>query len=239
MRHSCVALFSCSSLALGLVLSERCVLKPLRPHVDLTIEAATNATMQRIDLLCKVLAPASIGFLVEFSPITWALCIVALWNVLSYFPEALALYGIHRKHRALLVKNVPSTVGDVETESTEGRGIDQGEENENNEKPTRSGACWTGVYSAVQVYARQDAFLASLAFCWLFLTTLSPGGLTTAFLKSRVRLVTYWMQSAKMLVVGRREMGFAVVLTAIREYQMLCREYGWVFHRSLGSRPPL
>jgi len=136
-------------------------------------ELDTNATMQRIDLGCKVLAPMVLGFMLQFTPLAIGLLIVGAWVGGTFIPELLLLISIYRRHRSLLEKPPPTT-------------DETGESLLSGPPETRSNNPFVVLYQGWSTYFKQEAFLASLAFSILFLTILSPGGLTTAYLKSRV-----------------------------------------------------
>ena len=90
--------------------------------------ADTNAVMQRIDLGCKVAAPAALGFFLQFAGLYVVLGAVVVWNVVSFFPELLMLLTIYnqnvdllqskdreRLQRKALAAELPTTEKDLES----------------------------------------------------------------------------------------------------------------------------
>ena len=65
----------------------------------------TNSIMQRIDLMSKVGGPAFIGFMMQYINLQVGLVIIALWNVLSFFPEYFLLKNVYLSNVDVLLKS--------------------------------------------------------------------------------------------------------------------------------------
>ena len=65
--------------------------------------------MQRIDLVCKVGAPAVLGFILQVTPLFYVLIGIAIWNAVSLFPELFLLLLIYKENEYLLDKNIEET----------------------------------------------------------------------------------------------------------------------------------
>lgn len=79
--------------------------------------------MRRIDLVCKLAAPATSGVILQFTgPLTTTI-VVAVWNVVSFFAELGLIYLVYRWVPALAFKRFrrPSTFGTPEKRSTRER----------------------------------------------------------------------------------------------------------------------
>ena len=78
--------------------------------------AALNANMRRIDLLCKLLAPATTGILLYNTGPFATTIIVAAWNVASFFGELSLLWLVYRMIPTLAVKKYRTPAIDTETQ---------------------------------------------------------------------------------------------------------------------------
>ena len=166
-----------------------------------------NTTIRRLDLLCKILAPTAFGLVLQFGvgkdnithEATTGALLVGVWNLLS-FPvefafnkEVLAAYPIleakththedgtihahpgwhspheHPKVTSPRVTSMPrssasDTTGFVVLQSSKGGG--------------KGGGAWSTYFS-------HRVFLASVAYCLLYLTVLDNGALMTSYLRWR------------------------------------------------------
>ena len=68
------------------------------------IPTALNANMRRIDLLCKLLAPAIAGIFLQHAGAFATTIIVAGWNVVSFFAELLLVWLVYRMIPTLAIK---------------------------------------------------------------------------------------------------------------------------------------
>ncbi|EQC29889.1 hypothetical protein SDRG_12433 [Saprolegnia diclina VS20] len=126
-----------------------------------------NTTMRRIDLSCKLLAPAAFGILMDYAgsdPMTRATvgaAAVGVWNLMSAPLE----YAMVRDVYAL----VPALANSSHIESAK-------------PKATLSLRQYTSMWAA---YAAHPTFLVSFAYCALYMTVLSGSGLNIAYLQWR------------------------------------------------------
>ncbi|KAI9488590.1 Ferroporti-1 [Zychaea mexicana] len=126
--------------------------------------------MRRIDLICKTVAPVSIGFLTlaPSAPI-----IVAVWNAVSFVIEYNLIYRVYKATPALDEEYTPLLDHDVlpssptTTATTTANTLRQQQ---------NGGISFTD-------YVRHDIFRASLALSLLYLTVLSFGGIMVSYLK--------------------------------------------------------
>jgi iron-regulated transporter 1 len=102
------------------------------------ILASLNANMRRIDLICKLLAPAAAGAILQFTgPLTTTI-VVASWNVVSFFAELSLIWLVYRWVPALAVKKLRKShaietadeplIEDAEEEEEEESALGEGEE---------------------------------------------------------------------------------------------------------------
>jgi solute carrier family 40 (iron-regulated transporter), member 1 len=141
--------------------------------------------MQRIDLLCAVLAPMVLGFVLQLTSLSIGLLVVGAWIVVTYVPQLGLLMLIYNRHRALLEKVAHSN----DDAASKSKLLDkQAPASSTSQLP------FATLINGWHTYISQEAFLASLAFALLYLTILAPGGLTTAYLKSRVCQVAHECQ---------------------------------------------
>eukprot|EP00457_Paulinella_chromatophora_P001888 gb/GEZN01001890.1/.p1 GENE.gb/GEZN01001890.1/~~gb/GEZN01001890.1/.p1 ORF type:complete len:530 (+),score=92.59 gb/GEZN01001890.1/:1012-2601(+) len=130
-----------------------------------------NATLRRIDLLCKFCAPVFFGAVVEFVPreqlysdVKLGSLVVAAWNAVAAVPQYIALAYLYRSFPALHHKE-PQALSKAEAVSTPDQGAF-----------FKALAHW-------RFYFNHPIFMASLGYSCLFLTVLDNGTLMTAYLK--------------------------------------------------------
>ena len=86
-----------------------------------------NANMRRIDLICKLLAPAAAGAILQFTgPLTTTI-VVASWNVVSFSAELGLIWLVYRWVPALAVKKLRKSAA---TETADEPLIEDAEEGE-------------------------------------------------------------------------------------------------------------
>ena len=79
--------------------------KTLRqPSSAVSLSAVLNANMRRIDLVCKLAAPAVAGVILQFAGPLATTIVVALWNVISFFAELALVVVVYRRIPTLAVK---------------------------------------------------------------------------------------------------------------------------------------
>lgn len=74
------------------------------------IFAVLNANMRRIDLCCKLLAPALTGVILQHSGPFTTTVIVAFWNFLSFFGEFGLLWIVYKSIPGLAIKKIRNSV---------------------------------------------------------------------------------------------------------------------------------
>lgn len=74
--------------------------------------AVLNANMRRIDLCCKLFAPALTGVILQHSGPFYTTVTVAVWNVVSFFGELSLLWIVYKLVPSLSVKKVRDSVVD-------------------------------------------------------------------------------------------------------------------------------
>lgn len=118
-----------------------------------------NATMRRIDLICKLAAPVAFALIIQFAGLTRSLIAVTAWNALSLIPESILTHWIYRKVPALAIPKL--------------------DEKMSKSKPNPL----LTIIDGWRAYFRQPIFRSSLSYVLLYLTVLSPGGVMTAYLE--------------------------------------------------------
>lgn len=69
-----------------------------------------NANMRRIDLCCKLFAPALTGVILQHAGPFATTVIVAIWNVVSFFGELGLLWIVYKLVPSLSIKKVRDSV---------------------------------------------------------------------------------------------------------------------------------
>ena len=81
--------------------------------------AVLNANMRRIDLCCKLLAPALTGVILQHAGTFVTTVIVAVWNVVSFFGEIGLLWIVYKLIPSLSIKKVRGRDLVVKSEDSE------------------------------------------------------------------------------------------------------------------------
>ena len=152
--------------------------------------AEMNRIMRRVDLLCKILAPITFGFLMQFSGGTAHMRalvgagMVGLWNLLSWPLEWVLARDVHASH--LLLRAPKPTARQREAAAAAAQAgvarnpVAPGVAPDGDGDDDASGnARWL---TSWRVYWHHRVFLASIAYCMLFMTVLDNGTLMTAYL---------------------------------------------------------
>lgn len=71
--------------------------------------AATNAILRRIDLVCKILAPALVGQIMTYVSKAAGVILIAAWNVVSVFFEYFMLLKVFHAVPSLAIKKIDKT----------------------------------------------------------------------------------------------------------------------------------
>nr|CCM80483.1 Ireg1 protein [Psychotria gabriellae] len=154
-----------------------------------------NATIRRIDLICKLVAPVVSGFIVSFASLTASAATLALWNVVSVFLQYWLLMSVYNGIPALSERNerrvLKYTHKDMES-SYSTAGNKRSSDLEENDLAQSNDGCWRKLIgrvarlpyiSAWKVYLKQDVVLAGVSLALLYFTVLSFGSLMTAALQ--------------------------------------------------------
>ena len=137
--------------------------------------ARVNAMVQRIDLICKVLAPLIVGVVYEFACPMVAAVSIASWHVLSCIVEYVFLQKVYTANPALAIK--PARKPEALKGAT-----DAGNDDADAEKGTdavagaaANGGCCAGVKAAFErgcsgwaCYLRQPTLLAGISLALLY-----------------------------------------------------------------------
>lgn len=82
----------------------------IRPYIAseryLFFPIVLNANMRRIDLCCKLLAPALTGVILQNTNEFSTTVIVAVWNIVSFFGELGLLWIVYKFIPGLAIKKV-------------------------------------------------------------------------------------------------------------------------------------
>ena len=148
---------------LGSLIADIAVANDIIPVIVPTANLPTvNARLHQIDLTTEVASPIAAGFLLAASPSNLPLLgftIIALWNVLSFFPEYRLLQSVLKLCPELQTKK-------------------------NHAPPTRDPSLGQKLVGGWRAFLRQPAMLSMAAYALLWLSVLSPHGiLLAAYLK--------------------------------------------------------
>ncbi|KAJ9646375.1 hypothetical protein H2201_008074 [Coniosporium apollinis] len=124
-----------------------------------------NATMRRIDLICKLLAPVVISFVDSYSTLV-AIYVILGQSTISVLIEYLAIAQVYHSIPSLSQPKEPNTPDSTASDPPD-RTID----------PAPTSSPW-------RFYTHSPAFLASLSLSLLYLTVLSTGIQLTTYLLS-------------------------------------------------------
>ena len=139
--------------------------------------------MQRIDLVCKVAAPAFLGFVLQVTPLFYALVGIAVWNVSSVIPELLLLLSIVSNHKELREKPQLEPLVPTDGEVDEPLHLEEESKPVNRPFLVNLRELLISTVAGWSIYARHRVFFASMAYVMLYCTVLAPGGLFNAYLK--------------------------------------------------------
>ena len=154
---------------------------------DSILQAKLNANMRRVDLVCSIVAPLVVGVLATASTSAIACLFIAGWSSVSLFVEYFISNRVYFKIPQLAAKKSknPKKSANVEvpnkTVHTHAQNIDGAhaqEHADNVDGPPPS------IVSILRAYVAHPVFLASLAYCFLYVSVLSFGGIMIAFLKA-------------------------------------------------------
>ena len=166
--------------------------------------------MRRIDLICKLLAPAVAGVILQFTGAFITTIVVAVWNIVSFFAELGLVWLVYHWVPALAVKKLrqPSNVSDALIEKEEEGDQEEGQKRERGDNgdsfsdedddvigekvvevkgrttPTccsRLLALYISLRDGWGIYWRQEIALAGVAMATIYLTVLGFSGVTATY----------------------------------------------------------
>lgn len=162
------------------------------------LQTKMNSILRRIDLTCKLFAPAVTGFIISFVSLTASAMTLALWNILSVCLQYWLLMSVYNGIPALKEnsqKRVSKSSARDQNESTsaypETESLISSDVNDL-ERPESSSSSKGNMIeeflklpyiSAWRLYLQQDVVLPGLALALLYFTVLSFGTLMTATLE--------------------------------------------------------
>ncbi|CDP06418.1 unnamed protein product [Coffea canephora] len=154
-----------------------------------------NATIRRIDLVCKLFAPVVSGFIISFVSLTASALTLAIWNILSVCLQYWLLMSVYNGIPALSESSQKRVYRSLPTDSERSSLTDESRNShclgDNDLEPLGHG--WMrkviervsriSYFSAWKVYLEQDVVLPGIALALLYFTVLSFGTLMTAALE--------------------------------------------------------
>ena len=170
--------------------------------------SSLNGAMRGIDLSSSIVAPLMVGLSEAFISKEAAVVLIGVWSAISCFIELALIQRVWREIPQLHVKRPGKAAvealsahetGQRPQEETLGSqlladGVGSEGAVEVEEAPQQPRSSW----AAVSLYAEHVVFLPSVAYCMLYVSLLSFGGLMTAYLSSSAVEL-----SAALLAVGR------------------------------------
>ncbi|CAO3673525.1 unnamed protein product [Umbelopsis ramanniana] len=121
-----------------------------------------NATLRRIDLLCKMLAPLFVALLTSTATTMVAVYYIAAWNVVSLVIEYVCILMVYNSSPILSVPKVMTR-----------------------EQNQASGYLGNSRWQDLKYCVTSPLILASLSYSMLFLTVLSMGGTMIAYMVAK------------------------------------------------------
>jgi len=158
---------------------------------DLDFLAGINSKMRRIDLVCAILAPVAVGFIMTLGSNLAGIIFICAWNVISFFIEYNLLMLVYRAVPLLAVKHsaAEAAKGSVESLYDEDEFSNIIKEDEANliERYEESSYCQK-LLSRVQnfwigwrIYFKQPIALAGTSLACLYLTVLGFSSVSTGY----------------------------------------------------------
>eukprot|EP01084_Bolivina_argentea_P006487 12314_1 len=129
-----------------------------------TILTTINGRMRRIDLFCKLLAPALFGVMTQYlgqsgkEKIQYGLIWIVLWNIIGFFLEYCTIHIAYRNNPIL----------------AEQKKIDPNAKKQNN---------FSKLFNGWKCYIKSNMIWVSLSYCMLYCSVLDGGTLVTAYLR--------------------------------------------------------
>jgi solute carrier family 40 (iron-regulated transporter), member 1 len=133
---------------------------------DSALQSKVNANMRRVDLFCSILSPLAIGVIATTSSAAIACLFIAGWSFVSLFVEFYLSAWVYKKIPKMAIK-VSKQV------------------NAEEKADDRAPVAPTTISSVLRTYIAHPVFLASLGYCFLYVSVLNFGGIMVAFLKAK------------------------------------------------------
>eukprot|EP01084_Bolivina_argentea_P256512 431923_1 len=127
--------------------------------------AKVNARMRRIDLFCKIMAPAFFGIYTEYlgntriQKVYYGSLVIFLWNVIGLVLEWVSIKLLYNENRTVLSLT------------------------NNRSKKAKKDNAFILIYNGWRSYIKSTVLLPSIAYCMLYINVLSGGVLVTSYLK--------------------------------------------------------
>jgi iron-regulated transporter 1 len=148
---------------------------------DATRLATINAVMRGIDLACDIVAPMVFSIILTSTDASTTLSAVAVWNVVSYFPELFLLLSIYRMSAPLQSRKAPLQAGADDAVAAEAGAALLS----SSSAATPDAPAMPSFVERWRIYAAQPVLLSSVSLILLYVTALQPGYLLTSYLKSQ------------------------------------------------------
>lgn len=172
------------------------------------IQTKLNANVRRIELICSIVAPLAIGILSTALSTSITCIIVSLWSFISFFIEFYLNGWIYDKIPLLHNKKVSKNQIDSSNQ-----------QNALSESSNCLGSNQVELFiNHLKQYTNHKVFLISLAYCLLYISCLSFGGIMVAYLKT-IGVTDVW------LAIGR---GIAAIIGILATYitPLLINKFG-------------
>jgi iron-regulated transporter 1 len=143
---------------------------------DSNTQSRLNANMRRIDLICSIVAPLAVGVLSTVSNAAAASLAISLWSFISLFIEFYLNGWVYTNIPALHHK--PNTGSD------------------DNPASASSNPHIMSTAAIFRAYYHHPVFLASFAYCLLYISCLSFGGIMVSYLKT-LGLTDAWLAAGR------------------------------------------
>ena len=145
--------------------------------------------MHRIDLVCKLLAPAVAGAILQFTGPLATTIIVASWNIVSFFAELGLIWQVYRWVPALKVKKLRkySIIESPDMPLIKSEKVNSHiDDNADTSSPhptccSRLLTLYVSLKDGWRIYWEQEVALAGLALAVIYLTVLGFCGVTASY----------------------------------------------------------
>jgi len=165
-------------------------------HDNSELQTKLNANMRRVDLICSIVAPLAVGVLSSLSTNAMACVMISAWSTASFFVEWFLNGLVYARVPALHVQRqsildavesaIPSGLASNRDRAIDDRPLQESlsPQQQQLRSPLLDAQPHHSTASSIGVYVRHPVFLASLAYCLLYVSCLSFGGIMVAYLKT-------------------------------------------------------